>query len=328
MSKNESGIVELGNVYKKRKIFNPELKNTMSSVVGGAGEASQAASAPTASAGTGAVMASVANDLFLSFIDSLKTPDNINLIESVISGYKIINESYKDGSEELPEYDDYKSENFDSRGDMDGHYRYIEPLDIYVDNRKGYPEFSVYTDGGDHLHTTTDINDAYTFIKKTGNKIRSKPIKSYGNRWLNDMKESTIEDQVYMMDTKWNGRKTVALHKLSNDEIDAIRQKIKNSLNESIENAYKIITESGSYEYDDITDLEHPDDIERAFYGEDEPEKVDPQLDEYNKYIDELVNIIRRYGYWSEQVKEFNETIPYELDTLKIHNAARWQTEH
>ena len=37
MSKNESGVVVLGNVYKKRKIFNSELKNTMSSVVGGAG---------------------------------------------------------------------------------------------------------------------------------------------------------------------------------------------------------------------------------------------------------------------------------------------------
>lgn len=172
MSKN----VVLGNVYKKRKIFNPELKNTMSSVVGGAGEASQPASAPSASAGTGAVMASVDNNMFLNFLNNLKTPENVSLIESIKSGFKII-------------------------------------------------------------------------------------------------------------------------------------------------------IESGPYEYDDITDLEHPDDIERAFYNEDEPEKND-NMAEYKKYVDELINIIRRYGYWSEQVKEFNETIPYELDTLKIHNAARWQTEH
>ncbi len=314
MSKNESGVVVLGNVYKKRKIFNPELKNTMSSVVGGAGEASQPASAPSASAGTGAVMASVDNNMFLQFMDKIKTPDNESLVESIKTGYIICIEAYEDL--EHPEYDDYTSPNFDPRGDMDGHYRYNEPLDIHVDNRKGYPEFDIYTDGGDCLHTTTDINDAYNFIKKTGNKIGHAPIKSYGNRWLNDMKEGTIEDQVYMMDTKWNGRKTVALHKLSNDEIDAIRQKIKNkkSLNEA-------------YEYDDITDLEHPDDIVRAFYNEDEPETND-NIDEYKKYVDALINIIRRYGYWSDEVKEFNETIPYDLDTLKIHNAARWQTEH
>ena len=176
MSKNESGVVVLGNVYKKRKIFNPELKNTMSSVVGGAGEASQPASAPSASAGTGAVMASVDNNMFLNFLNNLKTPENVSLIESIKSGFKII-------------------------------------------------------------------------------------------------------------------------------------------------------IESGPYEYDDITDLEHPDDIERAFYNEDEPETND-NIDEYKKYVDALINIIRRYGYWSDEVKEFNETIPYDLDTLKIHNAARWQTEH
>jgi hypothetical protein len=161
------GVVVLDNKKKKKPIFNPDLKNTMSSVVGGAGEAS---------AGTGAVMASVDNNMFLNFLNNLKTPENVSLIESIKSGFKII-------------------------------------------------------------------------------------------------------------------------------------------------------IESGPYEYDDITDLEHPDDIERAFYNEDEPEKND-NMAEYKKYVDELINIIRRYGYWSEQVKEFNETIPYELDTLKIHNAARWQTEH
>lgn len=93
MPKNESGVVVLGNVYKKRKIFNPELKNTMSSVVGGAGEASQPASAPSASAGTGAVMASVDNNMFLNFLNMLKTPENVSLIESVILGYNLLYES-------------------------------------------------------------------------------------------------------------------------------------------------------------------------------------------------------------------------------------------
>jgi hypothetical protein len=226
MANNDKSGVMVLNKPDKKKIFNPDLKNTMSSVVGGAGEASQPASAPVASAGgTGAVMASVSNDLFLSFVDSLKTPDNASLIESVKRGYKAINEAYEDWGQ--PEYDDYTSPNFNSRGDMYGNYKYNEPLDIYVDSKEGYPEFSICSDDGDVIHNTTDINDVYDFIKKTGNKIGHKPIKSYGNRWLNDMKEATIEDQVYMMDTKWNGRKTVALHKLSNDEIDAIRQKIK-----------------------------------------------------------------------------------------------------
>ena len=104
MSKNESGVVVLGNVYKKRKIFNPELKNTMSSVVGGAGEASQPASAPSASAGTGAVMASVDNNMFLQFMDKIKTPDNESLVESIKTGYIICIEAYEDL--EHPEYDD------------------------------------------------------------------------------------------------------------------------------------------------------------------------------------------------------------------------------
>lgn len=176
MADNKSGVVVLSKPNKKIR-FNPDLKNTMSSVVGGAGETSLPNSAPTptggvaASGGTGAVMASVSNDMFLNFMNALKTPDNTNLIEA-------------------------------------------------------------------------------------------------------------------------------------------------------IENGYKIIVESGSYEYDDITDLEHPDDIERAFYGEDEPEEVDPQLDEYNKYIDELANIIRRYGYWSSQVREFNDTVPSGFDISKIHTLA------
>lgn len=175
MTDNKSGVVVLSKPNKKIR-FNPDLKNTMSSVVGGAGEASQPASTPAVGgSGTGAVMASVSDGMFLDFVNALKTPDNSNLIEAIESGYKII-------------------------------------------------------------------------------------------------------------------------------------------------------VESGAYEYDDITDLEHPDDIERAFYGEDEPEEVDPQLDEYNKYIDELANIIRRYGYWSSQVREFNDTIPSGFDISRIHEAARWRS--
>lgn len=256
------------------------------------------------------------SDKFHKFLTALKSDENRTLIEAIEIGYKSIYEAYEDLG--LPEYDDYTSPNFDSRGDLNGHYKYVEPLDIYVDTRSGYPEFTIYSDGGDVVHETTDINDALNFIKKTGNKLGHMPIKSYGNRWLNDMKEATIEDHVYMMDTKWNGRKTVALHQLSDDEINAIRQKLKSE--------YKSMHESLD-EYDDITDLEHPDDIVRAFYGEDDPETVDQQLDEYNKYIDDLANIIRRYGYWSSQVREFNDTIPSELSTMRIHEAARWRAK-
>ena len=76
----KSGVVVLDNKKKKKPIFNPDLKNTMSSVVGGAGEAS-------ASAGTGAVMASVDNNMFLNFLNNLKTPENVSLIESIKSGF-------------------------------------------------------------------------------------------------------------------------------------------------------------------------------------------------------------------------------------------------
>lgn len=217
----------------KRKIFNPGLKNTMSSVVGGAGEASLPNSAPTPTGGVaatcGAVMASVSHDLFLDFIDKLKTPETSNLIESIKIGFNIINEgtyNYNpetgEGYVEQDEVEDESESNISSYSDGD-HYKYYEPLDIeYIDNK-----FDIYTDDGDLIYTAPTMDDAIDFIRKTGNKIGHKPIKSYGNRWLNDMKEATIEDQVYMMDTIWNGRKTVALHKLSNDEIDAIRQKIK-----------------------------------------------------------------------------------------------------
>ena len=49
-----------------------------------------------------------------------------------------------------------------------------------------------------------------------------------------------------------------------------------------------------------------------------------------NKYISILILFLFKSSIilFADEVKEFNETIPYDLDTLKIHNAARWQTEH
>lgn len=129
MANNDKSGVMVLNKPDKKKIFNPDLKNTMSSVVGGAGEASQPASAPVAS--TGAVMASVSNDLFLSFVDSLKTPDNASLIESVKRGYKVINEAYEDVY--TPEDDgnvpnDYTTE-YDELEEFDG-YQVNSVLDV------------------------------------------------------------------------------------------------------------------------------------------------------------------------------------------------------
>lgn len=131
---DKSGVVVLGKADKKKK-FNPELKNTMSSVVGGAGEASMPNSAPAPTGGMaasgGAVMASVSNDLFLSFVDSLKTPDNASLIESVKRGYKVINEAYEDVY--TPEDDgnvpsDYTTE-YDELEEFDG-YQVNSVLDV------------------------------------------------------------------------------------------------------------------------------------------------------------------------------------------------------
>lgn len=138
MANNDKSGVMVLNKPDKKKIFNPDLKNTMSSVVGGAGEASQPASAPS---GTGAVMASVSNDLFLSFVDSLKTPDNASLIESVKRGYKAITEAYEDvyTSEDGNVPNDYTTE-YDELEEFDG-YPVNSVLDaVKVLGERGKPD--------------------------------------------------------------------------------------------------------------------------------------------------------------------------------------------
>lgn len=86
-------------------VMNPSLKNTMSSVVGGAGEASLPASAPTptggvaaSGGGTGAVMASVEGGvclesakMFLSFLESISTDENTDVLEPILEAYCLLN---------------------------------------------------------------------------------------------------------------------------------------------------------------------------------------------------------------------------------------------
>jgi len=231
MSNNDkSGVVVLGKADKKKR-FNLDLKNTMGSVVGGAGEASLPNSAPTPSGGVvatgdaGAVMASVDDNMFLQFMDKIRTPDNELLVESIILAYNTINEAYEDvytQENDAPSYSAYGDE-----GASGGSYKYEEPLDIYVDmEEERYPTFKVYTDGGDLLYNTSNINDAYKFIKETGNTLGHKPIKSYGNRWLNHGDKYTLEDLVYIMD-KNGGRTPFGLVNVSDEEIENIRQHIK-----------------------------------------------------------------------------------------------------
>lgn len=88
-------------------VMNPSLKNTMSSVVGGAGEASLPASAPTPTGGvaasgggggTGAVMASVeggvcleSTHMFFNFLESIATDENTDILESIVEAYCVLN---------------------------------------------------------------------------------------------------------------------------------------------------------------------------------------------------------------------------------------------
>jgi hypothetical protein len=153
--------------------------------------------------------------LFFDFLNQLKTQNTQQLIESIEKAY-VLCESYY-------EYDDDDEKPKVERNDSTHHY--AEPLDIIVDNSKEPPEFDVYTDGGDHLFTSINIDDAIDFVKRTENKLRTKPTKSYGNRWLNHDDEYTINDLVYIME-KSNGRKPYGLMNVPEEEIQKAKQYI------------------------------------------------------------------------------------------------------
>jgi len=160
---------------------------------------------------------------FTAFLESVKEFDP-SLVESIKEGFNICMEAYEDvytPEDDTPSYSAMAAE-----GSMGGSYKYEEPLDIYADTENGQVSFKVYTDGGDLLHDTSDIKDAFKFVKDTENTVGHKPTKSYGNRWLNRGDKYTIEDLVYIMDSN-GGRKPMGLSNVSDEDIQAARSRIK-----------------------------------------------------------------------------------------------------
>jgi hypothetical protein len=97
--------------------------------------------------------------------------------------------------------------------------------------------------------------------------------------------------------------------------LEAIRTEENSTKIDLIRKGFSIIHENS-----DLSDLEHFDDIERAFYGEDEPE---PDNSKYDPYVNDLIGLIKTYGYWSPEVKSYNNNIPPELDVGTVHTLAR-----
>jgi hypothetical protein len=100
--------------------------------------------------------------------------------------------------------------------------------------------------------------------------------------------------------------------------LEALRTDVNSSAIDTIIEGFHLL-----HDDDDLSDLEHPDDIERAFYGEEEPEE---DYSEYEPYVAKMADLIKSHGYWSDEVRNYNDEIPRGFNVNRVHDMARGRT--